>query len=127
MIAQNPGNKARLQGVLAVVKQVVVSNEIRTHSMQHSSVVLCRSVLQRRLGSSFSPEAGAPFFAGACAASASFSAQSGQRLSIKKLCTSWGISSREGESSLRRQRAPNSQWAKLRDCHFDFVSMPRVR
>jgi hypothetical protein len=60
-----------------VVKQVVVSNEIRTHSMQHSSVVLCRSVLQRRLGSSFSPEAGAPFFPSARAASRSFSAQSG--------------------------------------------------
>ena len=44
-----------------MVKQVVVSNEIRTHSMQHSSVVLSRSVLQRRLGSSFSPEAGALF------------------------------------------------------------------
>jgi hypothetical protein len=56
------GNKVRLHGVLAVVKQVVVSNETRTHCMQHSSVVLRRSVSLRRLGSSFSPEAGARFF-----------------------------------------------------------------
>ena len=55
------GNKVRLQEVFAVVKQVVVSNEIRMHSMQHSSVVLNRSVLLRRLGPSVSPEAGAPF------------------------------------------------------------------
>ena len=45
-----------------MVKQVVVLNETRTHSMQHSSVVLSRSVLMRRLGPSFSPEAGATFF-----------------------------------------------------------------
>ena len=44
-----------------MTKQIVVSIEIRTHSMQHSSVVLNRSVLLRRLGPSFSPEAGAPF------------------------------------------------------------------
>jgi hypothetical protein len=53
----------RLHRVLAVVKQVVVSNEIRMHSMQHSSV-LSRFVSLRRLGPSFSPEAGAAFFAG---------------------------------------------------------------
>jgi hypothetical protein len=45
-----------------VVKQVVVSHETRTHSMQHSSVVLSRSSSLRRLGPSFSPEAGANFF-----------------------------------------------------------------
>jgi hypothetical protein len=55
------GNKVRLQEVFAVVKQVVVSNETRTHSMHHSSVVLSRSVSLRRLGPSFSPEAGAAF------------------------------------------------------------------
>ena len=44
-----------------MVKQVVVSNETRTHSMHYSSVVLSRSVLLRRLGPSFSPEAGAAF------------------------------------------------------------------
>jgi hypothetical protein len=44
-----------------VVKQVVVSNETRTHSMHHSSVVLNRSVSMRRLGPSFSPEVGAAF------------------------------------------------------------------
>ncbi len=43
-----------------MVKQVLVSNETRTHSMQHSSVLLSRSVLLRCQGSSFSPEAG-PF------------------------------------------------------------------
>ena len=44
-----------------MVKQVVVSNETRTHSMHQSSVVLSRSVSMRRLGPSFSPEAGAAF------------------------------------------------------------------
>ena len=42
-------------------RQIAVSNETRTHSMQHSLVVLSRSVLLRRLGPSFSPEAGAIF------------------------------------------------------------------
>jgi hypothetical protein len=67
-----------------VVKQVVVSKR-HTHA-QHaaSSIALSRSVLLRRLGSSFSPEAGAPFFAGARAANTSFPAQSGLQFSIKK-------------------------------------------
>jgi hypothetical protein len=45
-----------------VVKQVVVSNENAIAQHAASSIVLSRSVLQRRLGSSFSPEAGALFF-----------------------------------------------------------------
>jgi hypothetical protein len=53
-----------LHEVFAVVKQAVVSNETRTRSMHHSSVVLSRSVSLRRLGPSFSPEAGAAFFPG---------------------------------------------------------------
>ena len=54
------GNKVRPHEVFAVVKQALVSNETRTHSMHHSSVVLSRSALLR-LGPSFSPEAGAAF------------------------------------------------------------------
>jgi hypothetical protein len=42
-----------------------------------------------------------PLFAGARAANTSFPAQSGPQFSIKKMCASWGISSREGESSVR--------------------------
>jgi hypothetical protein len=44
-----------------VVKQILVSIETRTHSMQHSSVLLSRSVLLRRLGSSFSSRSWALF------------------------------------------------------------------
>jgi hypothetical protein len=58
--------------------------ELKTHA-QHtaSSVVLSRSVLLRRLGSSFSPEAGA-LFADARATNIFLPARSGQQLSIKK-------------------------------------------
>jgi hypothetical protein len=90
-----------------VVKQVVVSNETRTHSMHHSSVVLSRSVSLRRLGPSFSPEAGAAFFA-----------DQGSLLSIKKMCANSGISSREGESSVRGSARPIRKKALRRNCQF---------
>ena len=87
-----------------MVKQVVVSYKIRSHSMQLHRFVLSRSVLQRRLGSSFSPEAGAPF----CWRPRSeniFPLRRAGRGSQLKLGASWGISSREGESSVRAARA----------------------
>jgi len=86
-----------------VVKQVVVSNETHTHSMQHSSVVLSRSVLLRRLGPSFSPEAGATFFC-----------RLKESALNEEMCAKSGISSREGESSVRS--SARAQFAKRRSC-----------
>jgi len=58
---QKSRNKTLLQEVSSVVKQVVASNGTHTQSMQRSPVVLSWSVHLRRLGPSFSPEAGAAF------------------------------------------------------------------
>jgi hypothetical protein len=60
--AKRTGNKARLQGVFAVVKYVVVSNETHTHSMQRSSVVLSRSVLAALPGPQLFSRSWGPFF-----------------------------------------------------------------
>ena len=90
-------------------RQIVVSNETRTHSMQHSFVVLSRSVLLRRLGPSFFSRSWGHFFA-----------DLRSLLSMKKMCAKSGISSREGESYVRGSaRAQFAKRAQLRDCHLD--------
>jgi hypothetical protein len=74
-------------------------------------------------GSSFSPEAGAPFFAGARAATLLSLRRAGSQFSIKKMCANWGISSRKGESSVRGSAR---QIRNGRSCATAiFVSLPR--
>jgi hypothetical protein len=52
-------------------------------------------------GSSFSPEAGAPFLPAPGQRTHLSLRRAGRSSQLKKMCASWGISSREGESSVR--------------------------